>query len=107
VAGHAQVICLSLDGESLHQSPAVLLCPFFTGQTRLRSRRAWRAPAVLLGDILDGARRTYEVRRGPLGLSLDEDTMTCPALLCERREADRWTAAISRAVQHPERIQGC
>ena len=106
LAGDAQVICLSLDDVGLHRSSAVLLCPFSTGKAQLRSRRAWRDPVVLLGDIVGGSWRTYEVRRGQLALSLDEDTMTCLALLCEKREADRWTAAITRAVRHPERVQG-
>jgi hypothetical protein len=94
ISGEAQVIYLSLDGRALPVSQAVLLAPFSTGRTRLHSRRAWDDPVVLVGDVEGGQWRTFETRPGRGSLALDEDTMTCLMLICEREAAPRWTAIV-------------
>ncbi|MEN6345044.1 MAG: beta-galactosidase [Armatimonadia bacterium] len=104
--GEAQVICLALDRENLAESSAVLLCPFTTGRTQLQSARQWRSPVTVVGDIQDGKRRTFEVRRGLSSVQLDEDLRTCLLLICEETEVGRWTKALEDVLRYPDRIKG-
>jgi hypothetical protein len=106
VSGDAQAMYLSLDGQALGQSAAVLLCPFSAGRTALNSTRQWQDPVTLFGEIEDGQWRTLDVRAGAPRYDLDEDTMTCVLLICERSEQERWTGALTGAVRHPEAIAG-
>lgn len=106
ISGDAQAMYLSLDGRALGQSGAVLLCPFSAGKTALHSMRQWQDPVTVLGTIEDGQWRTLEVRAGAPQYDLDEDTMTCLLLVCERSEQDRWTRALTQATQHPDKTEG-
>lgn len=105
ISGDAQAMYLSLDGQALGQSAAVLLCPFGAGKTVLHSSRRWQEPVTVFGTIEGGQWRTLELRAGPPQYELDEDTMTCLLLICERSEQDRWTRVLTQAVQHPDRIE--
>jgi hypothetical protein len=60
---------------------------------------------VLMGDLTDGAWKTYETLLGPADLTFDADSMTCLAVACERSEAGRWTQAVADAMRHPEAIR--
>lgn len=106
VQGDAQVIYLALDHRDISQSRALLVCPFSTGTTALRTDGDWRDPVTLIGDIVDGQWRTYEVRDGAGEIALDEDTMTCLALVCERTQQDLWTARLTRIAQRPWEAAG-
>lgn len=106
LTGRAQAMALALDGKSLPNSGAVLLCPFSTGTLVFQSRRPWQEPVTLLGDIRDGSWTTYETKRGRPGLAVDEDTKTCLVLVCERAERDRWIGLLNRALRRPWEIRG-
>lgn len=105
VEGSAQVMYLSLDGKALPQSQAVLLCPFSAGRTTLRSAALPQDAVITLGDIVDGEWRTLETRPYKPEINLDEDTMTCLFLICAKRDAAKWTAKLTEAVSHPEKIK--
>ena len=104
--GDAQVICLALDGKALNLSDEVLLCPFSTGKTELLTREHWEDPVTLVGDIIDGQWVTYETIAGKSPIDLDEDTMTCLFLICERDGQQEATSKITLAMQHPDQTRG-
>ena len=74
------------------------------GRLSLASKRDWKDPVLVVGQIEDGAWKTYEVRGGPARLDVDEDTMTCLLIACERSEVGRWTQAVADAMRHPEKL---
>jgi hypothetical protein len=106
LSGDAQAICLSLDHRALAASSAVLVCPFSSGSLALHGARQWDDPVTVVGEVVDGAWKTYQVTPQARDLAFDADTMTCLAVVCERAEVSRWTQAVAGAMRHPEAIKG-
>ncbi len=105
LAGDAHVLCLSLDGAALTDSRAVLIAPLSAGRMDLRTGDL-QDPVVLLGDLQNGRWVTLETRAGRPDLTLDEDTMTCLLLACERAEQGKWIALLNQALNRPWEIRG-
>ncbi len=98
---------LSLDGEDLRQSEAILIAPFEPGRVEL-SRRSGDFVAVV-GEFRAGKWTPLEriaLAEGAIGLELDADRATCVVLVCPASEEGRWAAYLTEAMVHPERIEG-
>ncbi len=98
---------LSLDGQDLRRSQAVLVGPFEPGRLELASRTG--KPVALVGDIHRGRWRTLE--RVPLtaerpAIDIDGDRATCLILIADDAQVSRWTADIERSMLHPEQVAG-
>jgi hypothetical protein len=106
LSGEAHVLCLSLDRKSLEASQAVLIAPLSAGRMALRMRAEVQDPVLLLGDLQDGRWVTLETRAGQPDLTLDEDTMTCLLLACERAEQAKWIALLNQALNRPWEVKG-
>ncbi|MBI4606167.1 MAG: hypothetical protein HY721_29730 [Planctomycetes bacterium] len=109
----------SLDGLDVRRSAALLCLPFSEGKVAVSSMRAWRRPAVLLGDLHQGAFRVLERVEGAarargegaertmeLELDLDADRATLIALLCEEEESARWSERLGLLAASPESAPG-
>ncbi len=99
---------LSLDGEDLRRSKALVVVPFEAGE--------FTVPALLkdgvglVGDFEGGQWRTLESavlrENGQSQLRIDEDRATCVILLCARGDEMRWTKHLTEAMARPDGIQG-
>lgn len=105
LSGEAHLLCLSLDGGALASSRAVLMAPLSAGRTELRMDDL-DDPILLLGDLQDGRWVTLVTWEGKPDLTLDEDTMTCLLLACERAEQGKWIALLNQALNRPWEVKG-
>ncbi|MBU0609965.1 MAG: hypothetical protein KKI08_18920, partial [Armatimonadetes bacterium] len=105
-SGDAVTMCLSLDRKSLPASSAVLLAPLSAGYVDLATGRQWKEPVLVLGDIQAGKWKTFETRAGVPKITLDEDTMTCLLLACEKTEVGKWVELIEKAATRPWEVEG-
>lgn len=98
---------LSLDGEDLRRSQAVLVGPFEPGRLELAPRAD--KPVALVGDINRGRWRTLErvslAAERPM-IDIDGDRATCLILIADAAQLSRCTADIERSILHPEQVAG-
>lgn len=99
-------IVLTLDGEDIRRSRAVVLMPLQPGSVRINQTAAWRGGVVATGEVRDGEWRSYEF--APPAATPDGCTVNVTAeqvfsllLACESAEVARWTQAIERAMNDP------
>jgi len=102
----AHVMVLSLDRRPIRQSRALLLAPLSAGKLPRLADEALKEPVLVLGDLGNGKWRTLETRPGAQAVSLDEDTMTCLVLICEKTEVGKWTALVEQAATRPWEVKG-
>lgn len=105
--GEGLKAALSLDGQDLRHSQAVLVGPFEPGRLELASRTG--KPVALVGDIHRGRWRTLE--RVPLtaerpAIDIDGDRATCLILIADDAQVSRWTADIEQSMLYPEKGAG-
>jgi hypothetical protein len=105
VPGGAHAMALSLDHKGLPDSRALLLTPLSAGTLPVPAQ-GWRQAVTVVGDLQDGKWRTLQTREGTPALALDEDTMTCLVLVCERAELDKWVGLIEQAATRPWEVEG-
>jgi len=99
---------LALDGQDLRRSGSILAAPFETGTIEVPRAASFSAVA---GEFRDGVwtaleRIQPEGKGGFVAIDIDEDRATCLILLCEPEAEERWAAHLTRALRHPERIDG-
>jgi hypothetical protein len=107
--GTGLIGALSLDGETLAKSSAVVLTPFEMGEARLMSTRQWKERVVLIGELCDGQWRTYERLPGSPGavsVKLNADRASCIIVVCEKADEAKWTQYLGEAFTHPEKVGG-
>ncbi len=107
MAGAGLKALLSLDGEDLRRSKAMLVAPFEPGSLTLPSQEGDRT--AVFGEFRDGQWTALE--RAIVGatgrpLDIDADRATCLILLCERGLEAKWSQELTRALLHPDRIKG-
>ncbi len=107
VAGAGLKALLSLDGQDLRQSKAVLLVPFEPGCAELPASATPRLAVV--GEFRNG--RWTELERLVLdkdsaSINIDADRATCLILICQPEEAALRADHLGMAIIHPERIAG-
>jgi len=98
---------LSLDGEDLRRSEAVLIAPFEPGRAEL-ARQAGDYVAVA-GEFRSGKWTPLErisLVDAPLAIDLDADRATCLILICPTNAQTRWSDYLTAAVLDPDRIPG-
>lgn len=98
---------LSLDGEDLRQSEAILIAPFEPGRAELPGR--WGDFVAIVGEFHSGKWTPLEriaLDESAIALELDADRATCLVLVCPASEEGRWAAYLTEAMVYPERIQG-
>ena len=99
-------IVLSLDGQDLQQSRALLLMPTKPGTVEVRSTVNWRQPVVQTGDFQNGLWRVLESRALPpqaerTTVEVSADQVFSLLLICEQSEASRWHSAVEQALCDP------
>jgi len=107
-AGHGLKALLSLDGEDLRRSKAIVVAPFEPGEFQVPA--TLKEGVGLAGDFSEGRWRTlqsgvlWDRGRGLLGI--DEDLATCVILLCPPGDQARWTQYLTDAMARPDALQG-
>jgi hypothetical protein len=96
-------IVLSLDGQDLRRSRALLLMPLQPGTIRLSQEQPWHAGVVATGEIRDGEWWSYESApvtsaRSEWAVQVSADQVFSLLLVCESPEVTRWTQAVERAM---------
>jgi hypothetical protein len=96
---------LSLDGQDLRKSRAVLLMPLEPGKVQLATSARWRRPVAEVGEVHNGAWRGFEflpaVRDDGLTVELGRDQVLSLVLLCEQSDLPRWRRAVQQAMTDP------
>ncbi|MBN1418228.1 MAG: hypothetical protein JXP34_05590 [Planctomycetes bacterium] len=106
LSGTGLAALLALDGRDLRRSTAILVAPFETGRIEVSSASKLAACA---GEFRDGAWTALERFRPDSrsgAIDVDGDRATCLILLCAPAEEERWAAHLTRALRHPESIEG-
>jgi hypothetical protein len=98
---------ISLDGQDLRSSRAILTAPFDTGRLELPARDAELTAVV--GEFQDG--EWTELERLQIDASrpiidIDADRATGLILLCEPSAEQRWVKHLNRAMQRPQELAG-
>ncbi len=99
-------ILLTLDGEDVRRSRAMVLMPLKPGKVNLMSEAVWRKAVVEVGEVRGGAWRTYETmpltKQGKeIQVNVSEEQVYSLLLLCEAHDAARWRKAVERAMNEP------
>ena len=98
---------LSLDGEDLRTSQAILVAPFEPGRVELPDRAG--SAVALVGDFRDGRWATLEriaLEAGRRKVDIDADRATCLILVCPVADEVRWAARLTQAMLRPDQIAG-
>ena len=104
VEGRGLKLLLSLDGEDLGPSAAILVAPMEPGTLLLPAGLPdWVA---LVGDIIEGHWKVLEQSDFTGELTIDADRATCLICICPTEQAARWGEVLTGMMQHPDRIQG-
>jgi len=98
---------VSLDGEDLRRSAALLVMPLRAGELRLASDRAWHHPQLTVGDLRNGTWWNHEEiplsrRDGEFRITVDPDQACSLLLITEAGRGKRWAEAIGRSVTAPQ-----
>ncbi len=97
---------LSLNGEDLRESGAILIAPFEPGHVALPERSGDLTAVV--GEFRGGQWTPLE-RIGlddVPSLEIDADRATGLTLVCAEGEEDHWAGYLTEAMRHPDRIEG-
>lgn len=99
-------IVLTLDGQDIRRSRAVLLMPLQRGKILVNQPVRWQNGVITTGEIRDGEWWSYE--SAPLNsaengwiVNVSEDQVFSLLLVCESPEVGRWTQAVERAMSDP------
>lgn len=98
---------LSLDGDDLRRSNAILVAPFEAGELRLPSREA--PLTAIVGEFRQGEWTVLE--RIPTDaestiIDIDEDRATGIILVCDPSAEKRWEEHLTRAMLRPQDLAG-
>jgi hypothetical protein len=99
-------IVLSLDGQDVRRSRALLLMPLRPGSICISTDRQWHKVVVLTGNILDGKWRgceTAQAGKTETGLVVNviPDQAFSLLLVTEPGSASQWCKTIERAMSDP------
>jgi hypothetical protein len=99
-------MALSLDGQDIRRSRALLLMPLHPGSIRVSTDRQWHKATVLTGDIHDGNWRSCETApagktEASLVINVSPDQAFGLLLVTESASASKWCKAIERAMNTP------
>jgi hypothetical protein len=97
---------LSLDGQDIRRSRALLLMPLRPGSIHISTDRAWPNAHVMTGDIHDGKWRSCETapaRKTESGLvvNVSPDQALSLLVVTEPASASKWCRTIERAMNDP------
>ncbi|HUT88613.1 MAG TPA: beta-galactosidase trimerization domain-containing protein [Thermoguttaceae bacterium] len=98
---------LSLDGEDLRRSQAILIAPFEPGRVELPNRSD--DFVAIAGEFRSGKWTPLErlpLSGASLSIDVDADRATCLILVCPENTEARWGAQLTEAMLHPDRIRG-
>ncbi|MFH1268544.1 MAG: hypothetical protein ABIK89_22705 [Planctomycetota bacterium] len=105
MTGEGLKALLSLDGEDLRRSQAILVAPFEPGRVEL-ARRSGDFVAVA-GEFRSGKWTPLErLSLSEAPLTLDADRAACLILVCPKDAQAHWAAYLTEAMLHPDRIAG-
>ena len=97
---------LTLDGQDIRRSRALLLMPLQTGTIRVSQTRLWQGGVVATGEIRDGEWRSCE--SAPLTsaqnewtVNVSDDQVFSLLLVCGSAEMNRYIQAVERAMDDP------
>ena len=105
--GAGQRMLLSLDGEDLRTSRAMLILPIESGEVAWPSRPG--DYSAFVGDFAGGEwtiAETLPLAGSDWHLSLDEDRATMMVLVCPTSERTTWTAHLNTLLQNPGTWRG-
>ena len=105
--GPGQKIVLSLDGEDVRQSRALLVAPLDTGSVELPARPGEFVAVV--GDFAEGAwiaAETTALDPSAWRLDIDQDRATMLMLVCPATEQRRWAQHLETLLCHPDQLDG-
>lgn len=105
-ADETRGILLTLDGQDLRRSRALLLMPLQPGRMQWRSTVAWTEPTVELGEIRAGAwlpLAAHPARQSEnqMQLTITHDQALSCLLVCEKSALPRWRQTLARAMTDP------
>jgi hypothetical protein len=113
MTGEGLQALLSLDGEDLRRSRAILVAPFEPGRVELPNRTTLRTVpgefVAVAGEFRSGQWTPLErlsFGPGPLALEIDADRATCLILLCPRDAEAGCARQLTNAMVHPEQTHG-
>ncbi len=99
-------ILLTLDGQDVRRSRALVFMPIQPGQIQWRSTATWTAPVVETGEFRNGRWRILETQatrksedRMQIGVTADQAFNLL--LVCEKSAVACWRQALERAMTHP------
>lgn len=106
MTGAGQKALLSLDGEDLATSKAILVAPFEAGTLAMPLHA--QTLAAVVGDFRDGRWITLERAevKPKKALPIDADRATCLILLCTPGSEARWGDTLTQAMLRPDLIDG-
>jgi hypothetical protein len=105
VTDDTQGMLLTLDGQDVRASRALLLMPLQPGQVRWASAARWSQSILDVGEIQNGAWRSFETRRldpsAHPSIPVSADQAFSLLLVCEQTQMARWRQSIERAMTAP------
>jgi len=102
LAGDSRALFIALDNRDLSASEAVLALPLSAGTLRLTGLPAERLACI--GEVVDGAWRTYETLPKGTDLALTPLRSTAMLLICAPTQRDKWADVVGALVTAPEGI---
>ncbi len=105
--GAGQKLLVSLDGQDLRRTQALLIAPLEPGSVELPPRGGDLVAVV--GDFRQGkwvAAESMPWPSGPWQLEIDQDRATMVTLICHRNQQPHWEQFLELLLQHPDRIEG-
>jgi hypothetical protein len=106
VVDETRGILLTLDGQDVRRSRALLLLPLQPGQVQWLSGRAWAERVIETGEVRDGRWQALETQpakgnENPTRVRVSADQAMRLLLVCEQSALPRWRKAVERALTHP------
>ena len=103
LAGRNPGIVLTLDGQDVRHSRALLLMPLQAGQIEWLSTPVWKQPVIETGDINGGAWQTLDTQAVPtskdrMQVRVSSDQALSLLLVCEDSARARWRQAVENAM---------
>ncbi|MBN1341475.1 MAG: hypothetical protein JXQ73_02285 [Phycisphaerae bacterium] len=99
-------IVLSLDGNDLARSAAMVLMPLRPGGFRLASQVDWRDGLVEVGEVRHGVWQGFEqlgsvAQSGTVSIDVGARQVFSLLLVCRRAELAKWRGLLEETMRHP------
>ncbi len=99
-------IVLSLDGQDLRDSTAMVLMPLRAGRVKVATRVDWHGAIAEVGEVRHGRWHGFErvvpaMEAGWLSVDVDAEQAFSLVLVCNEAELPCWRERIRRSMTHP------